>query len=241
MISTTNYIELQAPAPSNSNLHWKSTDRIIESKNKMGVTHSFKGVNGQMLRRRGELIRLARFRAENGLDLGDLSAWARVMADNLVFWRGGSNARTFHDLATRMRIVFPEDLMMKAIRRVAMQHKAKGKEYRPFYSDTAGEMLEVCVAEKIECDIRTMTAIDEDEAYAAFKAEAKRKRERERDQRRRASKEGYKTRAEYEDNSLSKTKPWKDLGMSKATWYRKGKPSAPPFSANDQGPAALAA
>lgn len=31
-------------------------------------------------------------------------------------------------------------------------------------------------------------------------------------------------REEYEANSLSKTEPWKQLGMSRRTWYRKGKP-----------------
>ena len=31
-------------------------------------------------------------------------------------------------------------------------------------------------------------------------------------------------RAEYEANSLTKAKPWEALSMSRATWYRKGKP-----------------
>ncbi len=31
-------------------------------------------------------------------------------------------------------------------------------------------------------------------------------------------------RAEYEANALTNTKPWEALGMSRATWYRKGKP-----------------
>ena len=32
-------------------------------------------------------------------------------------------------------------------------------------------------------------------------------------------------RAEYEANSISRSKPWEALGMSRATWYNKGKPS----------------
>jgi len=32
-------------------------------------------------------------------------------------------------------------------------------------------------------------------------------------------------RAEYEANSLMRLKPWEALGMSRATWYNKGKPS----------------
>ena len=33
-------------------------------------------------------------------------------------------------------------------------------------------------------------------------------------------------RAEYEANSITKTKPWEALGMSRATWYNKGKPTS---------------
>jgi predicted transcriptional regulator len=32
-------------------------------------------------------------------------------------------------------------------------------------------------------------------------------------------------RAEYEANSLSRSKPWEALGMSRASWYLKGKPT----------------
>jgi predicted ArsR family transcriptional regulator len=38
-------------------------------------------------------------------------------------------------------------------------------------------------------------------------------------------------RAEYEAQSLSRAKPWEALGMSRATWYRRGKP-APPLEAS---------
>ena len=36
-------------------------------------------------------------------------------------------------------------------------------------------------------------------------------------------------RAEYEANSLTQSKPWEALDMSRATWYRKGKPEAEPL------------
>lgn len=32
-------------------------------------------------------------------------------------------------------------------------------------------------------------------------------------------------RAEYLAQSLSRSKPWEALGVSRATWYRQGKPS----------------
>jgi predicted ArsR family transcriptional regulator len=34
-------------------------------------------------------------------------------------------------------------------------------------------------------------------------------------------------RADYLAGSLTRAKPWEALGMSRATWYRKGKPMAP--------------
>lgn len=33
-------------------------------------------------------------------------------------------------------------------------------------------------------------------------------------------------RTEYEANSISRAKPWEVLGMSRATWYSKGKPTS---------------
>lgn len=33
-------------------------------------------------------------------------------------------------------------------------------------------------------------------------------------------------RADYLANSLMRSKPWEALGMSRATWYRRGKPIA---------------
>jgi hypothetical protein len=37
---------------------------------------------------------------------------------------------------------------------------------------------------------------------------------------------GARPRSEYEANSLSKTKPWEQLGLSRARWYRLGRPAA---------------
>ena len=34
-------------------------------------------------------------------------------------------------------------------------------------------------------------------------------------------------RAEYLANSITRAKPWEAFGVSRATWYRMGKPSAP--------------
>jgi transcriptional regulator with XRE-family HTH domain len=34
-------------------------------------------------------------------------------------------------------------------------------------------------------------------------------------------------RADYLANSISRSKPWEALGISRATWYRRGKPMSP--------------
>ena len=53
--------------------------------------------------------------------------------------------------------------------------------------------------------------------------ERRRDRDRKRDEaRRRAA--GAVDRATYEANSASRQKPWESLGMSRASWYRAGKP-----------------
>lgn len=38
-------------------------------------------------------------------------------------------------------------------------------------------------------------------------------------------------RAEYEARSIARARPWEALGMSRATWYRRGKPLTPDTAA----------
>lgn len=72
--------------------------------------------------------------------------------------------------------------------------------------------------------ITTIGAVD---AGKASRAAARRARQRARKEAaRRAA--GVKPRAEYEAQSVARSKPWTALGMSRATWYRAGKPPAPP-------------
>lgn len=54
--------------------------------------------------------------------------------------------------------------------------------------------------------------------------ERRRARDRKRDEERRRA-AGAVERDVYEANSLTKQKPWEVLGMSRAKWYRLGKPS----------------
>jgi hypothetical protein len=81
--------------------------------------------------------------------------------------------------------------------------------------------LNLTEAERQRLGITTIGAID------LPKAERTKRRKHEarlRDQRRRRAR-GGKTRHEYEAKSLSRTKPWAALGISRRTWYRLGKPA----------------
>ncbi len=69
------------------------------------------------------------------------------------------------------------------------------------------------------CRLNPKTIVSQAEA-----AERHRKRE---EARRRAA--GAVDRETYEQSSLTRQKPWEALGMSRASWYRAGKPAAPPL------------
>src|SRR5439155_12289714 len=88
-------------------------------------------------------------------------------------------------------------------------------------ADKLGARLGLTEAERQRLGITTIGSIDVPKAERA-------KRRRSRDRLRRQQelrKQGAKPRAEYEAASLARTKPWEALGMSRAAWYRAGKPT----------------
>jgi hypothetical protein len=88
-------------------------------------------------------------------------------------------------------------------------------------ADKLGIRLRLTEAERTRLGITTIGSIEVTKAERA-------KRRRERDRLRRQSQlraQGAKPRADYEANSISRTKPWERLGMSRRTWYRAGKPA----------------
>ena len=87
-----------------------------------------------------------------------------------------------------------------------------GREYAPLYTpknDTLIGAFQITDAEQRK--LRTIISTD-----------AARERHRERDTVRRRAAGAVERGA-----SLSSTKPWECLGMSRASWYRAGKPTAP--------------
>lgn len=85
-------------------------------------------------------------------------------------------------------------------------------------ADTLGRALRLLDAERAACKIVTIGAIDVDKAERAERRKAKH-RERARQRRIAAG-------ATPRDQSLSRTQPWKSLGISRSTWERRRKAGA---------------
>lgn len=91
-----------------------------------------------------------------------------------------------------------------------------GRDYPPLYTpknDTLINLFGITTDEQLQ--LKTIIS-----------SEMARERDRKRHEiRRRAA--GATDRQSYESASLSRRKPWESLGMSRASWYRAGKPAAP--------------
>jgi hypothetical protein len=96
--------------------------------------------------------------------------------------------------------------------------------YRRRKAETVGKSLHLRFEERERLGIRTIRCTDKTQAeITAIRHE--RKMAWQTAQRR---EEGVMTRAVYlAANSISRTKPWLALGMSRRGWYRKGKPTGP--------------
>lgn len=91
---------------------------------------------------------------------------------------------------------------------------------RRYKADTLAWRLRLTKDVRATLGITTIGAID---CNAEMRAAIRRKKKRNKAvAKRRAA--GRIRRADYEANSLSKTRPWEVMGMSRAKWYRLGKP-----------------
>lgn len=102
-------------------------------------------------------------------------------------------------------------------------------QLHPDRAQELGNLLQLTAAVRDELHITTIAPCDQTpEQRAALRKERKRLRDRER---RRAQRQAARrmTRAAYlAANSVSKTKPWLALGISRATWFRRRETSASP-------------
>jgi len=89
------------------------------------------------------------------------------------------------------------------------------KAPRRYRADTIAKLLNVTDAERRALGMRTIGATDRDaEARKADRREADRARKR----------AARKAAAHPRKPTLAESRPWEALGMSRATWYRRGKP-----------------
>jgi hypothetical protein len=89
-------------------------------------------------------------------------------------------------------------------------------------ADTIAARLKVTAAERKRLRLTTIGAIDKTKA----ERQAERKERKRAADRTRRRARGAQPRADYLAQSLSRVRPWVALGMSRASWYRAGKPIA---------------
>ena len=201
--------------------------------------HPLSPTLGTLLRRLGELARLADFRIHHDVRLGKRRAWAALLAEICLFKFGQDGC----DLLNFRRIE-PESIMIDDYMALAAIHKVcglvawKGPAYRRISRAMAGKMLDLTSEECWACDIRTMSAIDATPADAeTAKGELRerdrmrkldlrrsasaddKEREAERARKRRAAK-GAKPRDQYLAEAAAKAEQWQAKGVSRRTWYR---------------------
>jgi hypothetical protein len=124
-----------------------------------------------------------------------------------------------HRIASMLSLWAP---WMSATEAGALTAKVIAKPLR-WRADTLGRRLGLTEAERQRLKITTIGAIDvtKDE-----RIKSRRERDRARHHHHRRA-QGATPRDEYEANSISRTRPWEALGMSRRSWHRAGKPATP--------------
>jgi hypothetical protein len=176
--------------------------------------------------RRDELIHLAHARYGDALpDNDEGERFACVMAHHIS---EPNRVRAYLDAAAPW---YDEDDADKLIKSVAR------KPYR-WTADTlaSAKWLNVSYEERQRLGLRTIGAFDmPKKEREALRRKDYRERKRELKRRRRRA-NGMRPRAQYEAESLSRTKPWETAGMSRATWYRRRETSVgPPILSSRHG------
>ena len=162
-----------------------------------------------------------------------------------LFWRlnflllsGATNSRQmYHEAHALAREIDPawghnsKELMTLYGKAKAYEAGEKvtfgGKEFAPLYTPKNDTLINLfAITDQEQRELRTIISTG---------MAAERHRDRETARRRAA---GAVDRETYESQSLSRQKPWEALGMSRATWYRAGKPTAP---SNETSPCVLQA
>jgi hypothetical protein len=99
-------------------------------------------------------------------------------------------------------------------------------ERRPT-AEALGKRLNVINAERERLGLRTIAPADMTKRQFAEYRKAKQRMRQKLYRQRKRRHAGYKIRDNYVASSLTKQKPWKAEGISRATWYRRQPPAAP--------------
>ncbi len=177
--------------------------------------------------RLNELSRLVRYRRDHGLDIGHGVAWSIVLSDIALarrhLWTKGREgefapgAPLVEQLRHQIDNLFWRIGLGDIVNSPLM--RAIHAEVWPRLSEDphvllpaagVGEVLEVTAIERADCRLLTIDDVEEGAHGRRLKAA------REREQRKRLER-GAKPRSQ----SLSATRPWKSLGISRATYYRR--------------------
>jgi len=139
----------------------------------------------------------------------------------LDFVRAAAFSLTGQDIASWCRVFAPWATETDLVPIIAEASKRR----RMMRADGVAGLLHVTMAERLALKLKTIGAADMTTGQRKkFMKTRKRDMDRKRDeQKRRAA--GAKDRASYVAQSLSTAKPWEALNMSRAKWYRLGKPT----------------
>jgi len=146
---------------------------------------------------------------------------------NFLLLSGATHSRQMHHEAAALAREIDSGWSYRSPELMTLYAKAKayeageritfnGLEYAPLYTPKNDTLISAFrITDDEQRKLRTIISTD-----------AARERHRERDTvRRRAA--GAVAREAYQGASLSASKPWESIGMSRASWYRAGKPTAP--------------
>lgn len=172
--------------------------------------------------RRYELERLKDDRNKQQKSFGPAYQIALLRADLMAFIA----SRDEFDIPTYIE-KFGGDLddpvIARAVTAVDKLLKAKKYRYRMISPKAAGAMVCLTRDEKIRLHLRSMHAYDETDGARKLRNRAnKRDHEREQKSKKRIM-EGRLPRWLYEKQSASMKKPWLKAGLSRSSWYRRGK------------------
>lgn len=165
--------------------------------------------DGWLMRRRRELFEAARWRTRNDLEwMPNVEDWAEAFADVVHFLKGDARDVYLHMSDAGIPIDF--DTAERAIDKISNSPRPMGGRY-------CGKLIDLTCEQRRDCGITTMEATDETkEERKAYVAERRRERDRVRKRRERERKPRR--------VPLSVSRPWEAMGLSRSSWYRRGKP-----------------